>query len=371
MRAIGMMSGTSMDGIDIALIETDGEANVTRRGAASRPYTPAEREELASAMVEASRMLDRTERPGTLGRVERQLTELHAQLVKGFLTETDVDAASVDVIGFHGQTVLHRAQERLTVQLGDGALLAQLTRVPVVYDMRAADIAAGGQGAPLASAYHRAFAAKLAERPVAILNIGGVANVTWIGAGDDILAFDTGPGNALMDDWVSRQTDEPYDRDGALARAGSVDVDRLSVYLKHPYLQQSAPKSLDRYDFTLRPLDGLATADGAATLAQVTVVAVVRSVAIMPQPPKAWVICGGGRHNGFLMEQLRRHLEAPVLSAEDIGLNGDSIEAEAWAYLAVRSLKGLPITFPGTTGVAQPMTGGVLARPGKMAAGAS
>lgn len=368
MRAIGMMSGTSMDGIDIALIETDGEAAVTRRFAGSRQYTASEREGLAAAMVEASRMLDRDERPGTLGRIEQQLTELHAQLVQDFLAQNGVDAASVDVIGFHGQTVLHRAQERLTVQLGDGALLARLTGVPVVYDMRAADIAAGGQGAPLASAYHRAFAAKLSERPVAILNIGGVANVTWIGAGigdgGDILAFDTGPGNALMDDWVSRQSNEPYDRDGALARTGHVDIDRLSVYLKHPYLQQAAPKSLDRYDFTLRPLDGLATADGAATLAQVTVVAVARSVSLMPEPPKAWVICGGGRHNGFVMELLRRHLSAPVLSAEDIGLNGDSIEAEAWAYLAVRSLKGLPITFPGTTGVPAPMTGGVLARPG-------
>ncbi len=234
MRAIGMMSGTSMDGIDIALIETDGEANVTRRAATSRQYTPSQRDGLAAAMVEASRMLDRNERPGSLGRIERQLTELHAQLVHDFLAENGVDAGSVDVIGFHGQTVLHRAEERLTVQLGDGALLARLTRVPVVYDMRAADIAAGGQGAPLAPAYHRAFAAKLSERPVAILNIGGVANVTWIGEGEDILAFDTGPGNALMDDWVSRQSNEPYDRDGALARTGNVDIDRLSVYLKHP-----------------------------------------------------------------------------------------------------------------------------------------
>ena len=363
MRAIGMMSGTSMDGIDIALIETDGEAEVTRVARASRQYTPAQRDDLAAAMVEASRMLERTERPGTLGRVERQLTEWHADLVSSFLVTNGIDAKSVDVIGFHGQTVLHKADEKLTVQLGDGALLAKLTGIPVVYDMRAADIAAGGQGAPLAPAYHRAFAAKVNKRPVAILNIGGVANVTWIGANGDILAFDTGPGNALMDDWVSRQTNEPYDRDGALARTGMVDVDRLSIYLKHPYLQQTAPKSLDRYDFTLRPLDGLATADGAATLAQVTVVSIVRSVALMPEVPKAWIICGGGRHNRFVMEQLQRHLDAPVLPAEDIGLDGDSIEAEAWAYLAVRSLRGLPITFPGTTGVAQPMQGGVLARP--------
>jgi anhydro-N-acetylmuramic acid kinase len=363
MRAIGMMSGTSMDGIEVALIETDGEADVTRQAAASRPYTPEERERLAAAMVEASRMLERTDRSGTLGRVERELTELHAEVVRDLLQAQDLKPSDIDVIGFHGQTVLHRAEEKLTVQLGDGALLANLTRVPVVYDMRAADVAAGGQGAPLAPAYHRAFATKLSERPVAILNIGGVANVTWIGADGDILAFDTGPGNALLDDWVSRQTGEPFDRDGALARSGSVDVDRLSVYLKHAYLQQDAPKSLDRYDFTLRPLDGVATADGAATLAQVTVVTIARSVSLMQEAPKTWVVCGGGRHNGFVMELLQRNLNVPVLPAEAIGLNGDSIEAEAWAYLAVRSLKGLPITFPGTTGVREPMTGGVLARP--------
>lgn len=352
-----------MDAIDIALIETDGEANVTRLAAGSRSYSPEQREDLAAAMVEASRMLDRTERPGNLGRVERQLTELHADVVNTFLAENNVDAGGIDVIGFHGQTVIHRAEEGLTVQLGDGALLAQLTGIPVVHDMRAADVAAGGQGAPLAPAYHRAFAAKVPVRPVVILNLGGVANVTWIGDGDDILAFDTGPGNALLDDWVSRQSGEPYDRDGALARSGMVDIERLSAFLKHPYLEQAAPKSLDRYDFTLRPMDGIATADGAATLVQVTVVSVVRSVALMPAPPKTWIVCGGGRNNGFVMEQLRRHLDVPVLLAEDIGLNGDSIEAEAWAYLAVRSINGLPLTFPGTTGVAQPLTGGVLSRP--------
>lgn len=363
MRAIGLMSGTSMDAIDIALIETDGQTEVTRRVAASHPYSDGERAALAAAMSEAASLKNRADRPGMLADVERQLTELHADVVRNFLAGAAVDPASIDVIGFHGQTVLHRPDERLTVQLGDGPLLARLTRVPVVHDMRAADVAAGGQGAPLAPAYHRAFAAKLSQRPVAVLNIGGVANVTWLGADGAILAFDTGPGNALMDDWVQRQTGEPFDRDGALARSGHVDIERLSVYLKHPYLQQRAPKSLDRHDFTLRPLDGASTADGAATLAQVTLVSIVRSVALMPDPPQAWIVCGGGRRNAFLMELLHRHLEVPVQSAEDIGLDGDSIEAEAWAYLAVRSLKGLPITFPGTTGVAQPLTGGVLSRP--------
>ncbi len=363
MRAIGLMSGTSMDAIDIAFIETDGQTEVTRHAAASHPYRDGERAALAAAMTEAAQLTNRTDRPGSLADVERRLTELHADVVRDFLAHGGIDPQSIDVIGFHGQTVLHRPEDRLTVQLGDGPLLARLTRLPVVHDMRAADVAAGGQGAPLASAYHRAFAARLGERPVAVLNIGGVANATWLGMDGSILAFDTGPGNALMDDWVKQKTGEAFDADGALARSGHVDIERLSAYLKHPYLQQAAPKSLDRHDFALRPLEGASTADGAATLAQVTVVAIVRSVTLMPEPPKAWIVCGGGRRNGFLMDLLRRHLEGSVQLAEDIGLDGDSIEAEAWAYLAVRSLKGLPITFPGTTGVAQPLTGGVLSRP--------
>lgn len=363
-RAIGMMSGTSMDGIDVALIETDGEGTVVRKAASSRPYTPAERESLASAMVEAAGMRSRTERPGTLADVERRLTELHAETLNAFLSETRTDSATIDVVGFHGQTVLHRPDDRLTVQLGDGALLASLAGLPVVHDMRAADVAAGGQGAPLASAYHRAFAGRLEQRPVAVLNIGGVANVTWIGREPDaILAFDTGPGNALLDDWVLHHTGQPFDRDGAMARSGSVNVDRLAAYLRHPYLQRKAPKSIDRYDFTLRPLEGISAADGAATLAQVTVVSIARSVSLMPEPPAVWLVCGGGRQNGFLIELLRKHLAAPILLAEDVDLDGDSVEAEAWAYLAVRSLMGLPLTFPGTTGVSTPMTGGVITRP--------
>lgn len=363
MRAIGMMSGTSMDGIDIALIETDGEGTVVRKGAGSRPYAAEVRGRLATAMVEASRIIERGDRPGSLARLEQEISTLHAQVVDDFLDAYSLSPQSIDVIGFHGQTVLHRPDEHLTVQLGDGPLLAKLTNLPVVYDLRAADVAAGGQGAPLASAYHRALASKVAQRPVAILNIGGVANITWIGADGTILAFDTGPGNALMDDWVARETGEPFDKDGALARRGSVDVQRLSTYLKHPYLHRRPPKSLDRYDFELRHLDGLSAADGAATLAQLTVITIVRSVPLLPQAPEAWVVCGGGRHNRSLMDLLARHVSAPVMRAEEIGLDGDSVEAEAWAYLAVRSIKGLPVTFPGTTGVSRPMTGGVLARP--------
>lgn len=366
-RALGLMSGTSLDGIDVALLETDGESQVVRGSRSSHAYSADFRSRLQSALDEARSLTDRTQRPGSLAEVERELTEQHATAVAAFVKKEDIASGDIDVIGFHGQTVLHRPAPGghappMTVQIGDGGLLARLTGSDVVYDLRAADFAAGGQGAPLAPAYHRALAARLPQRPVAFLNIGGVANVTWIGEDGRLIAFDTGPGNALLDDWALRHTGRPCDVDGALARSGTADEEVLRQYLMHPYFDQPVPKSLDRNDFSLELVDRLAPANGAATLAQLTAVAVARGLSWLPAPPALWLVTGGGRRNRFLMELLAWHLEAPVAPVEAVDLDGDSMEAEAWAYLAVRSLKGLPITYPGTTGVPQPMTGGLLAR---------
>ena len=276
------------------------------------------------------------------------------------MKEQGLAARDIDLVGYHGHTVLHRPENQLTVQLGDGGLLARNIGVPVINDLRAADVAAGGQGAPLAPAYHRVLAARAPDRPVIFLNIGGVANVTWIGRDGAMLAFDCGPGNALMDDWALRHTGHPVDVDGALARSGTVDEAVLRNCLMNGFLDQPAPKSLDRGDFTLAPVEHLSPADGAATLARLTAAAIARAAAWFPEQPTWWIVCGGGRRNRFLMELLAWHLTAPVAPAEALGLDGDAIEAEAWAYLAVRSFKGLPITFPSTTRVAEPLTGGVL-----------
>ena len=375
LRALGLMSGTSMDGIDVALIETDGEHEVVRGPHATYGYPPEFRERLREATNDAHALTDRRARPGRLGEVERELTERHAEAVAAFLTDTAISSTEIDVIGFHGQTVLHRPASRatsfgngtdsqlppITVQLGDGELLAKLTGIDVVYDLRAADVEAGGQGAPLVPVYHSALAAKLPQRPLAFLNIGGVANVTWIGGDGRLIAFDTGPGNALLDDWVLRHTARPYDANGNLARSGKVHEDVLQQYLMHPHFEQPVPKSLDRNDFTLDLVEGLSPADGAATLAQLTAAAVARSLSWLPEPPVLWLVTGGGRRNKHIMELLAWHLEAPVAPVEAVQLDGDSMEAEAWAYLAVRSLKGLPITYPGTTGVPKPLTGGIVA----------
>jgi anhydro-N-acetylmuramic acid kinase len=363
LTAIGLMSGTSMDGIDVALVRTDGDRTVERGASRSTPYDEGMRARLKTALEEAVGLEHREDRPGSLAAVEKELTERHAAAVAEFLEATGTDPRSVDVIGFHGHTVLHRPDARLTVQLGDGALLAKLTGCEVVSDLRAADVAAGGQGAPLAPVYHRALAMHLPQRPVVFVNIGGVANVTWIGGNGELLAFDTGPGNALMDDWVARHTGKTCDENGELARSGVADEAVLRRYLAQPWFAEPVPKSLDRGDFTLELVNGLDAAAGAATLARVTAGAIARARAWFKAPAALWVICGGGRRNRFLMELLAWHLDAPVVPAEAIGADGDAVEAEAWGYLAVRSLRGEPITFPATTGVPEPLTGGVRHKP--------
>jgi anhydro-N-acetylmuramic acid kinase len=357
------MSGTSLDGIDIALIKTDGEHMVTRGASRTYPYVPQQRAMLKGAMQDALAIKDRRERPGNLGEIEWSLTEWHALAVESFCKEFGLTAKDIDVIGFHGQTVIHRPERRLTVQLGDGELLARRLKTRIAYDMRADDIAAGGHGAPLVPVYHRALAQSLEVLPLAFLNIGGVSNVTWIGADGELIAFDTGPGNALIDDWALKATGRPVDKDGRLAFSGHVNEAVLTQFLGDSYFEERPPKSLDRNSFASLDLIGLSPADGAATLTAFTARSVALSRQWFPADPKCWVICGGGRKNPALMAALRASLGVgpeAVIPAEAARFRGDSMEAEAWAYLAVRSLKGLPITFPGTTGAPEPMTGGVL-----------
>jgi len=363
MRALGLMSGTSLDGIDVAYLETDGE-NVVKRGPAlTCPYGDGTRSLLAEAISDAVNITSRDGRPGSLSRAEHDLTEQHVFAVEQFLQQTGIASSEIDVIGFHGQTVLHRPESRLTVQLGLGETLANATHCPVVYDMRAADVAAGGQGAPLVPVYHRALTAKLPSRPLAIVNIGGVANVTWIGRDGSLLAFDTGPGNALLDDWMMQRTGTARDQDGEAAARGAIDEDVVRLLLSDGYFAKRPPKSLDRNAFSANAINGHSTEDGAATLAAFTAEAIAKAREHMPEEPELWIVAGGGRRNRTIMRLLAGRVHHAVVPAEAAGIDGDSLEAEAWAYLAVRSVKGLPLTFPGTTGVAQPMTGGLRADP--------
>lgn len=363
MRALGLMSGTSLDGLDVAYIETDGE-NLVRRGPSTTfPYDAETRRLLVTALADARHVVDRDQRPGALAEAERALTSQHASAVRVFLSAQSMLARDIDIVGYHGQTVLHRPETRLTVQIGSGHGLAQSTGCPVVFDLRAADVDAGGQGAPLVPVYHRALTAHLTERPLAIVNIGGVANITFIGADGRLIAFDTGPGNALLDDWMMKAAGVARDEDGLTSARGTVHADVVRFYLSHSFFALPPPKSLDRNAFFWDLIEGLSVEDGAATLAALTSGAIAKSREHLPEEPALWIVCGGGRRNKTIMAALAGLVENAVVPAEAVGLDGDSVEAEAWAYLAVRSLQGLPITFPGTTGVDRPLTGGVVARP--------
>jgi anhydro-N-acetylmuramic acid kinase len=348
--ALGLMSGTSLDGVDAALIETDGLSFV-RPGLATTISYPGDFRERLRKLLDGE---------GKVASIERELTLLHAEAVRQLLDYASISAEQVDVIGFHGQTLLHDPEHRRTWQIGDGGLLAKATRIPVVNDFRSADVAAGGQGAPLAPLYHAALSAEFA-RPLAVLNLGGVGNVTWIGEGEGkILAFDTGPANALLDDWVARKTGASHDTDGGLAKMGKIDPAALETLLDHPYFAAPPPKSLDRNAFDPDPVAGLTPEDGAATLLAFTVEAVARALAWLPAPPQRWLVTGGGRRNPVLMQALAERLDAPVEAVEAVGWDGDALEAQAFGYLAVRSLAGLALSLPGTTGVPEPITGGRL-----------
>ena len=365
--ALGLMSGTSQDGVDVALIDTDGERIAQFGATACRPYTKAERTLLRQATAIAANLTERTARPAIVAKAEQLVNDAHAEAVQTFLAADDLKAESIAAVGFHGQTLLHRPERGLTLQIGDGAALAGRLGIPVVYDFRAADVAAGGQGAPLAPIYHRALVRRLGlPPPIAVLNIGGVANVSYID-GEELIACDTGPGNALLDDFLRLRTGRPLDTDGRAAAAGAIDEITIERLLQHPFFLAPPPKSLDRNDFrgfVGDTLDGIGIEDGAATLTALTAAAVARIVPHLPRPPATWIVAGGGARNPTLLRMLAERLKpAHIESAHEVGWSIDSLEAQAFAYLAVRSLRGLPITFPGTTGAPRPLTGGVLAKP--------
>lgn len=349
------MSGTSVDGVDVALIETDGERVAAFGPTLTVPY-PDEARRIIRAAFGATAETEATQA------AEQVVTHMHVAAVRAWAANTGIAPDTLDLVGFHGQTITHQPDRRFTWQIGDGAALAQALGVRVVNDLRTADVAAGGQGAPLVPVFHAALAADL-TRPIAVVNIGGVGNVTWIGVDGSLLAFDTGPGNGPIDDWCTRRAGQRYDKDGALAAAGKVDPGRVERFAEHRFFAKAPPKSLDRGDFNDAWADGLSVADGAATLTRGTARAIGLAARHFPAPVSQWVICGGGARNPTLLRDIAEETAGKVMTADDLGWDGDALEAQAFAFLAVRSLRGLPLTFPGTTGAPCPMTGGRLSDP--------
>lgn len=354
---LGTMSGTSLDGVDAAMILTDGhEIQEIGRGA-YRPYTPAERDVLRAALGHWS--------GPEVARAQEVVTQAHLALL--------ADLPRPALVGFHGQTLAHDPGGRGTLQVGDGPALAQALGCPVISDFRSADVAAGGQGAPLAPFYHFAMARHARQRaPLVLLNLGGVGNLTWIDprrpvpeGPDALLAFDTGPANAPINDLMQQRRGCEMDKGGALAASGQVSEPLVQKFMENPYFSRAAPKSLDRDDFPslLQNVIGLSDADAAATLTAIVAESVARGLGACPTRPEALFVTGGGRHNPALMAQLAERCGLPPKPVESLGFDGDLVEAQAFAYLAARVVHGLPTSAPGTTGVTSPICGGQLSTP--------
>ena len=354
---LGAMSGTSLDGVDAAMILTDGKRVHERGPRAYRPYTRAERAVLRAALGRW---------PGEAGvdQAAAVVEAAHAEVMGGI--------AGAKLAGFHGQTLAHDPRGRGTHQAGNGARLARALGLPVAWDFRTADVAAGGEGAPLAPFYHFALAVELGQGPVAFLNLGGVGNLTWADPGRPgpeaagaLVAFDTGPANAPIDDLMRERRGAGRDEGGALAASGRVDEEVVTRFLAHPHFARKPPKSLDRNGFPgiVQMVAQLGDADAAATLAAIAAASVAAGARHFPAPPARLLVTGGGRLNGALMAGLAARLDCPVQPIEAAGFDGDMLEAEAFAFLAARVARGLPLSAPATTGVPAPAKGGRISRP--------
>lgn len=351
-RILGLMSGTALDGIDMALLDTDGEAQIDFIADAGCDYPPDIRDRVRAALDEAQK---KGGKPDNTDTIEALVTDAYIAAIQDFCAAHE----KPDVIGLHGQTIYHNPREGISIQLGDAARIASTCGIDVVADFRTADILAGGEGAPLAPLFHAALIDRIPTPtlPIIVVNIGGVANLTYYD-GETILAFDTGTGNALIDDWIAQHTPYLYDKDGATAAQGKADMQCVAEWLRDTYFQRPYPKSLDRLNFTHNLNTSLE--DGAATLTAFTAEAIALGIKQLPHPPKKIILCGGGRHNLTLLKMLEASINHKPILCEDVGWNGDALEAQAFAWLAMRSIRGLPLSLPQTTGVPAPQTGGRL-----------
>jgi anhydro-N-acetylmuramic acid kinase len=362
--AVGLMTGTALDGfVDVALIKTDGHSVAEFGPFALFPYSDADRAVLAEAVAAARLWAFLGAEPSIFSQAEAVITNIYANAIKQLLAQANMMPDQIAYVGGHGLTVLHRPDLLKTRQLLDGPRLAKAVGINVVYDFRTADMVAGGQGAPLAPIYHAAILAHAKfEPPSAILNLGGVANVTWWGGGLELAAFDTGPANGPVNEWVEAHGKGSYDRDGAIAARGRVHEGRLLEILDNPWFEAPYPKSLDRYDFDAGLVRGLSLEDGAATLSALVGSCLNLALGQLPSRPKTLIVAGGGRKNPVMMADIAARCGVELVDADAVGLRGDAVEAECFALLAVRSARGMALSFPGTTGVREPATGGVLVK---------
>jgi anhydro-N-acetylmuramic acid kinase len=366
LKTIGLMSGTSLDGIDVAVLDTDGEKIRGFGATFFRPYTAQERDVIENATQAALKWKFTGAPPNIFAHAEQIVDAAHIEAVAALLRLSAIDPHDVDLIGYHGQTILHRpphnGKSGKTVQLGKGEALAGNLGIDTVYDFRSNDMTKGGQGAPLAPIFHKALVdGSGLKLPVAVLNIGGVSNFTIVTNNDEIFATDSGPGNGPIDTWMQTNDIGEYDPGGRYALDGTPDVELISKWLQRDFFTQKVPKSADRWDFdVLSDLLGYSPEDGAATLAVFVAESVRHTLSQYDQTIETLIVCGGGRKNYAILSALREQGIARVRTAEQVGWMGDDIEAQAFAYLAARSVNGLPLSYPSTTGARKPVTGGRL-----------
>jgi len=362
------MSGTSLDGIDVALLDTNGETIEAFGPSYFRRYSPKEREIIEAATQAALKWNFDGVAPNIFAQAEEIVDSAHIEAVQQFIKTHSLESDEIDLIGYHGQTILHRPPDGKnkgqTLQLGNGNRVANMLKLDTVYDFRSNDMVQGGQGAPLAPVFHRALVktAQL-EGVTGILNVGGVSNITIISKDGTLVATDCGPGNGPLDSWMSQNNAGSYDKDGRASMAGTADFALVERWLKREFFEKPVPKSADRWDFdVLDQMQVLSLENGAATLTVFTAMAIKDTLSKMQQTTDNIVVCGGGRLNPTFMLALKEQNIGDIRSAENIGWQGDDIEAQAFAFLAARHVNDLPLSYPTTTGVSEAVTGGILAK---------
>ena len=361
--AIGLMSGTSCDGIDASIIESDGENDLNLIGNYFFPYEEESRFKIRKLKEKIDKVVDLEINKGEINDLEKKITSLHSKAINLLLEKLDINKSEIDLVGLHGHTIFHSFQSKKTKQLSDGKALSAMTGLNVIYDFRENDLRNGGQGAPLVPIFHKLLQKKLELKlPVVFVNIGGISNITYLDKNDEMISFDSGPGNFLIDKLLQLKSNDKiqFDKNGDLAFKGRIDKSILDNYLSDPYYKTLPPKSLDVNDFNLSPVREISLQNSITTLSELTSVTIVNSLNFFLHRPQKIILCGGGRKNRYIYEQIAKKSNISTTSIDHYKLNGDFIESQAFAYLAIRSFLKKPISFPKTTGVSKPMTGGKL-----------
>jgi len=359
--SIGLMSGTSSDGIDASIIKSDGENEVYFVGNHFLPYEEKIKSKIRNLKKKINLILDLKKNTSEINILEKEITLLHVKIVNLIIKKLELNRTEIDLIGFHGHTIFHSFKDKKTKQIGDGRLLSQLTRLNVVYNFRENDIKNGGQGAPLVPIFHKLLQTKLKlKMPLVFLNIGGISNLTYINKDKELASFDSGPGNFLIDKILQFKSNDKiqFDKDGMIASTGNIDKNILDSYLSDPYYESLPPKSLDVNDFSLGPLRSLSLKDSVTTLSELTSLTIVNALNFFSTKPMEIILCGGGRKNKYIFERIKKLSNIKISNIDNYKINGDFVESQAFAYFAIRSFLKKQISFPGTTGVDKPISGG-------------